>query len=287
MPTTTTTSAPLSAGPRALVTSSGCPPGMTPRPIPLVIAGMPVPSTSRQRGLLGAVGPDVGAEDQDRLLRAAQQVGDLLDRVGVRGLAPRTLAGRQAAGGRVVELVHRDVHEHRAAVRGARQGERLVDPAEHVAGRHQCARLLRDGGEDRRLVELLEGTGAPAVLRRPAADDDHRRAGELGLGDRGGAVGDARSRGEHGQPRDAGELAGGLGGERGGLLVPDVEQPHRRLAGSGVDGGVVHREDVGAGEREHRLDPVRASHGHGQLAARGRRSRRSCPADSTDRDDAR
>src|SRR6478672_6547318 len=47
VPTTTTRSLPPRARPRALVTSSRWPPGTTPRPMPLVIVGMPTASTKR------------------------------------------------------------------------------------------------------------------------------------------------------------------------------------------------------------------------------------------------
>ena len=98
---------------------------------------------------------------------------------------------------------------------------------------------------------------------RATADDDHRRPRELGLGDGADAVGDARAGGQHGEPGHPGQLAGGLGRERGGLLVAYVEQPHRRL---GLHRAVVHREDVGAREREHGLHAVGARDGDGQLA---------------------
>ena len=68
--------------------------------------------------------------------------------------------------------------------------------------------------------------------------------------------------GEHGEARRAGELAHRLGGEGGGLLVAYVEDPHRRLGGHRA---VVHREDVGPREREHDLDPVGAGHRDGVL----------------------
>ena len=171
--------------------------------------------------------------------------------------------GGDDAAGAVEELVHRHVDEDRAAVRGAGQREGLVHPAHHLAGGGQGACELRDRRQDRGLVELLEAAGAPAVLRGAAADDDHGGAVELGLGDGADAVGDARSRGQHREARHPGELAGGLRGEGRGLLVAHVEQPHRRVGG---DGGVVHREDVGAGEGEHRLDAVGARGGRGQHA---------------------
>lgn len=69
-------------------------------------------------GRLGAVGPHVGTEDEDRARRLRQQLGHLREVVAVRldrggGLAFR---GR-AAGALAEELVHRHVDEGRAAVR--------------------------------------------------------------------------------------------------------------------------------------------------------------------------
>ena len=84
-----------------------------------------------QRGLLGAVGPDVGAEDQHRRAARGEQLGDLGDRVGVgRDAAARGPTAGSGPGGGVEELVHRDVDERRAAVRGAGDGERLVHAVE-------------------------------------------------------------------------------------------------------------------------------------------------------------
>ena len=221
-----------------------------------------------QRGGLGVVGPDVGAEDQHGPPRRGEQPGDGLDRVGV-GLDAGALARSDGAGRGVEEGVHRHVDEDRAAVARAGEGEGLVDAGGDVAGGHEGLRRLGDRRDDRRLVELLQRAGAPAVLRGAAADDDHRGAGELGLGDGADAVGDARAGGEDGEAGDAGELAGGLGGEGGGLLVAHVEQAHRRALALllRLHRAVVHREDVGAGQGEHRLDAVGAGDVDGQLAA--------------------
>ena len=84
------------------------------------------------------------------------------------------------------------------------------------------------------------------------------------LVDRADAVGDAGAGGEHGQAGGAGELGGGLGREHRGLLVPYVDQAHRRV---GLDRAVVEREDVRAGQREHRVDAVLLGGRHGELAA--------------------
>ncbi len=225
--------------------------------------GQPGLLDEAERGLLGAVGPDVGAEDQDRPGRAGQQPGDPADRVRVRVRAAGDAGGRRRAGRGVEELVHGHVDEDRAAVRGARGGEGLVHAGQYVGRRVQGPRQLRHRRDDRRLVELLQAAAAPAVGRGAAADDDHGRAGELRLRDRADAVGDARARGEHGEAGNPGQLAGRLGGEGGRLLVAHVEQPHRRV---GLDRAVVHREDVRTGQREHGLDPVRAGDGDGELA---------------------
>ena len=106
---------------------------------------------------------------------------------------------------------------------------------------------------------------APAVVGSATADDDHRRAGELGLGHRADAVGHARSGGQYGEAGHPGELAGGLGRERGRLLVAYVEQPHRPALFLRLHRAVVHREDVGAGQREHGLHAVRLGDGDGEL----------------------
>ena len=73
--------------------------------------------------------------------------------------------------------------------------------------------LLGDRRQDRRLVELLQAAGAPALRRRPAADHDQRRARERRLRHRADAVGHAGTGGEHGEPGCPGQLAGRLGGE--------------------------------------------------------------------------
>ena len=238
--------------------------GTTPRPMPLVIVGMPADSTKRSAASSARSAHTSVPRISTGREADGQQLGDLGDRVAVgllrRGRGPTAGAGPEA------ELKNSSIGtstNDRAAVRRAGGGERVVHAVEHVAGGVEGAGRLRDRRDDRRLVELLQAAAAPAVGRRATADDDHRRAGELGLGDRAEAVGDARAGGEHGEPGHPGQLAGGLGGERRGLLVAYVEQPHRRV---GLDRAVVHREHVRAGQGEHRLDPVGAGDGDGELA---------------------
>ncbi len=216
-----------------------------------------------QRGLLGPVGPHVGAEHQHRAGRGGEQCADLGQRVRV-GLEPLPGAHRGTVDGRLVEeLVHRHVEEGRPAVRGAGHPEGLVDGPRDLGDLVHGAAQLRHRREQRRVVELLQRAHAPAVGRRTAADHDERRPAERRLRDRADAVGDPWAGGEHGEAGDAGQLADRLRGEHRRLLVPHVEDPHRRV---GLDRAVVHREDVGAGQREHRVHAVRRRDGDGVVA---------------------
>ena len=259
----------LSAAPRALVTSSGWPPGMTPRPIPLVSAGIASVSTRRSAATSAPSAQTSVPRISTGRAASASSPAIRVDGVGVGVRASRAGPARRRAGRRVEELVHRHVDEDRTAVRRPGDGEGVVHAAEHVRGGRQRGRVLGHARDDRRLVELLEAAAAPAVLGCPAADDDHGRAGELGLGDGADTVGHAGPGGQDGQAGDPGELAGRLRGERRRLLVAHVEQPHRRALSFllRLHRAVVHREHVRAGEGEHRLDAVRAGRRDRQLAA--------------------
>ena len=109
-PTTTTRSASPNAVPRARVTSSGCPGGRTPRPMPLAMTGSPGASTKRRAAVLGAVGPHVRAEHEHRALRVAEQARRLVD--GRRG-RPRP-AGRPRPTGAAADVGVGEQHVHRA-----------------------------------------------------------------------------------------------------------------------------------------------------------------------------
>jgi hypothetical protein len=69
-----------------------------------------------ERLALGPVGPDVGAEDQQRPLGVRDQPGDPVERVGVGVGAPRRRGRGEGAGRGVEELVHRDVDEDGSTV---------------------------------------------------------------------------------------------------------------------------------------------------------------------------
>ena len=166
--------------------------------------------------------------------------------------------------GLVEELVHRDVDEHRPAVRASRRaGRPRRSPAVTSAAVGMVRALL--------VIEATIG-GWSSSWRLPLPQRFcGARPPTTTIGDPANCacaialtpLVTPGPGGEHGQPGHPGQLAGRLGGERRGLLVADVEDPHRRV---GLDRAVVHREDVGAGQREHGLHAVRPGDGHGQLA---------------------
>ena len=214
--------------------------------------------------VLGLVGPDVGPQDQHRPLGLAEQPGHRGQGVRV-GVARGRRAGGIRQLGRPLreQRLKGDVEEHRAPVRLGGQAQRPVDLAGDGGDVADGAGVLGDGGDQRRVVELLEAAGAPAAGRGPAPQHQHGRAVEVGGGDGADPVGHPGPGGEDGQPGPAQQLGRGLGREHGRLLVADVDQPQRRV---GRDRPVVQGEHVPAGQGEQLLDPVAPGRRHGQRA---------------------
>ena len=234
--------------------------------MPLVIVGMPTPSTKR------------------RAATSAPSAHTSVPRISTGRVAPREQSGdprrarrrRARRRGRAAGAAPRPAAESKNSSIGTstKTGPRCEEPAARNASsmppstspavcrvRASFETEATIGGWSSSwrlpLPQRLAGARPPTTtIGEP---------GELGLGDRADAVGDAGPGGEHREPGHPGQLAGGLGGERRGLLVADVEQPHRWV---GLHRAVVHREDVSAREREHRLDAVGAR----------RRRRRAVPA---------
>ena len=131
----------------------------------------------------------------------------------------------------------------------------LPDPAGLVLGPGP----LGDRRQQLRVVDLLQAPRAPPVVGRAAAEHHHRGSVEVRRRDRADAVGDPRAGGEHGEPGHPVEPGGRLGREHRRLLVPDVDDAHRRIC---LDRAVVEREDVPAGQREHGRCATSACGGH-------------------------
>ena len=218
-------------------------------------AGLPVgdhrqPQRLRERPgrLLGAAQPHVGPQHQHRPPGLPEQPGDPVDVRGVGSEDRQRLARRQVRLGLAVERLQRDVEEDRPAVRAHRQPEGLVHRTGHPRRVVLGPGALGHRDEQRRMVHLLQAARAPAVVGRAAGQYHHGRAVEPRGCHRADRVGHARPGGDHGQPGRPGQPRGRLGGEDRRLLVPHVQDAHRRVR---LDRRVVEREHVPAGQREH------------------------------------
>ena len=128
-------------------------------------------------------------------------------------------------------------------------------------------RPLRDGAEDRRVVELLEGIAAGVATRHLADEEDQRRRVLVGGVHADGRVRRARAARDEADPRPARELAVGLGHVRCGSLVAARDQPDRRVVER-----VEHRQVALAGDAEGQLDAVQLELVDERLAAASHRS---------------
>ncbi len=95
------------------------------------------------------------------------------------------------------------------------------------------------------MVHVLERAHVGEGARAGAADDDHRDAAALGVGDGGDGVRHAGARGDSAHARSPGDARVAVGGVAGRLLVPDVDD-----ADAVVEAPVVDGLDVAAAEGE-------------------------------------
>ena len=189
-----------------------------------------------------------------------------------RGAGPAS--GRHGRVGRAEQRLQAHVQEHRAAVPGRGEPERLVDrradPARSVLGPGP----LGDRPEQR--ADGRSPAGCPSPSGSPGARPASTTTGEplkcavvIALT----PLVTPGPGGQHGEAGGPGQPGRGLGREHRGLLVPDVHDPHRRVR---LDRPVVEREHVPARQREHRLDAVRARRRDRVRAAVSRLLARSC-----------
>ncbi len=203
--------------------------------------------------LLGAGPVHVAADDEHRALGPGDELGQSGDRVRIGlGTTASSRVDRRDVAGRRAEHVEREVQEDRAPMRRRGEGDGLVDERAGLLGVEDRAGRLRDRGEDRHVIELLQRARAPAQLRGPAAEHDERSAVEPGRCDGRDPVGDAGTSGQRGHGRTPGQLGVGLGGERRRLLMTGVEHAHALVAAR-----LVQRPDVTAVQGEHHVDPER------------------------------
>jgi hypothetical protein len=112
-------------------------------------------------------------------------------------------------------------------------------------------RELAERRRDQHLALFLERTHAVAPGLRRAANEDHRPAILLRIGEAGEAVDDAGARHDEAGTGAPGQIANGLRGIRGGLLVahPDIGDPHLLRS----RGNRAHRKPD---DPEHEIDAL-------------------------------
>ena len=202
------------------------------------------PLDQPQRGLLGAVGPHVGAQHEHRSWRLAEQLGDLGERVRVRlgALARYRRRARSTAAESKNSSIGTSTKTGPRCERAGQVNASSIPPATSARGVDGARRLVTGatiGGWSSSCRLPVPQRFCGARPPTTTSGDPLNWAWAIALTPLvtpGPAVSTAR-------PGLPGQLAHRLGGEDGGLLVTHVEDPHRWV---GVDRAVVHREDVGA-----------------------------------------
>ena len=167
---------------------SGSSPGYAPRPISVIVTGMPVLRTSSRSSCAGVAADDAAAGVDHRPLGALDRRRHLRDLLGL-GLALFDVIARQVhrrvVVGHDLRLLHvlRHVDQHRA--RPARRGDvkRLAHDAGHVVDVGHQIMVLGDAAADFDDRRFLKGIGADHGGPDLAGDGDQRNAVQLGVGD--------------------------------------------------------------------------------------------------------
>ncbi len=102
-------------------------------------------------------------------------------------------------------------------------GDGLVQLADDLIGDARRPRLTRHRAQDVDMRDVLKRAHIGLRTRGAAADQQHRRAGERGVGHRRDGVGHARPGRDHGDAERAGQLAMSVRHMHGGALVADVD----------------------------------------------------------------
>ena len=223
-------------------TNSGWVPGNPPRPIRVVLTGMPVTSDRRVSSRRGLAGDDPAAGVDDRPLGAGERAGGGLDLARVAGAGRRPVAGHLGQGALEVgdiarPLVNADVHQHRPGPPALGDVEGLGERQGQVVGVLDQVGVLHHRQGDADDVGLLEGVGADARRAHLTGDRHQRHRVHVGVGDRGDQVGGARPGGGRADPGPAGDLRVPFGHVPGTLLVAHQEGADVRIVMEGVEQG--------------------------------------------------
>ena len=195
--------------------------------------------------------------------------------VGRTGMSAHRVVGAGDLGGApVTQHVLGERQYDRAGPAGGRHLERLVDELGDAFGHVDLRHPLCERGEHASEIDLLKGFAVDLVARHLADQDDHRRRILKRRVDADRGVARARPARHQQHPRLAGELAVGLGHERGTAFLA---ARHEADFGRVVE-PVEHFEIAFPGDAKRHVDPMGAQCGNHELAAaEGREIRRHEP----------
>lgn len=209
-------------------------------------------------GRLGPPGrPHLAAEQDGKLLGVHQQVGELLDRLGVTGRAGRGAVGAglgHACLGRGhlgVQHVTRDLQEGGTGRAVEALAERHGHHVRRACRVRHGRRELGDGAHHVDVRQVLKGPHLVLGEGPLTADQQHGGFRPEGVGDTGDGVGRSRARGDHRAAGLAGDAGVTVGGVRGDLFVAYVDDFDAL-----VDAAVVDVDDVAAAQRVDAVDPL-------------------------------
>uniref|UniRef100_A0A6J6A1Q1 Unannotated protein n=1 Tax=freshwater metagenome TaxID=449393 RepID=A0A6J6A1Q1_9ZZZZ len=215
--------------------------------------GNPALVNELKQSLLAMPPPKVGAGHDYRPFGLRQQCHGLVDparRSRLQGCV-RELRGSADLFSFGKDDVEREIDERRAAVRGQRRGQSLVDQFGDLAGSLGRAGRLRQWCDERDVVNLLKRTHPPAHRGSTAAEHEDRRLVLQRRPDCTHAVCYAGACGQRGDARLAGDLGPALCSEGRRLLVTGVDD-----LDSFVAAAVIDREEVSSREREELRDSL-------------------------------
>lgn len=203
------------------------------------------------QGATGVFVPSGTADEEDGTSGRREAIDDGVDLGRVRGRWARRRHRRgRARGGRGEDVLGEGDHD-RTGTATPRPGEGLVDHGRDVVGRTELGDPLRDPAEHLLVVDFLERFAAE-MGGGHLTDEEHHGSRRLAGGvDADRRIGGARAAGDETDPRLAGELAPGLGHERGTTLVSAGDDPD-----VGVEQGIEDREVALTGHAERGADGV-------------------------------
>jgi len=121
------------------------------------------------------------------------------------------------------------VNRSRRVAVAQRRRPALVEVAQDVVRGTERACAARDRPQDRHVINALKRAEVVLLHRRTAADEQHRYALELRVGDGGDAVGDARAGGGERDTDLAGQHRVAVCHVHGGAFVAHVDDAHAAL----------------------------------------------------------